>query len=276
MSGLFGPRYAKNLLRSITFSLQGKHRLLIGLAPDGHFPFREMMTADFRKMGRLIFNHFSRILSPLKNDHQSRNGLMKTPLTTIVTLLFVVLLARCAKKGDEGKQQAEQSGNTAASSTSSAVAGIHWTVPQGWTQQGERPMRVTTYTVPSPGNDVEAGECGVFYFGKDQGGSVNDNLSRWISQFENGGKHQFSSKEINGMNFTLIQISGTYLSPSGPAMESQGKKAGYQLLGAIVEAPQGLVFFKFTGPEKTVTASESAFNQLVNSVSLDQQVASGK
>ncbi len=191
----------------------------------------------------------------------------------VVAILFVSigLMTGCTKKIDDSKKQGQQLNTTAGgASAPSAVAGVHWIVPQGWASQPERPMRAATYAVPAPKEGVEAGECGVFYFGGNQGGSVNDNLSRWISQFETGGKHEFSAKEINGLKTTLIQISGTYLAPSGPAMESKGKKENYRLLGAIVEAPQGLVFFKFTGPEQTVTAAETFFNQLVNSISKDQ------
>jgi hypothetical protein len=45
------------------------------------------------------------------------------------------------------------------------------------------------------------------------------------------------------------------------------KKPGFRLLGAIVEAPEGMVFFKFTGPLKTVAANEAAFEKMIASVS---------
>ncbi len=187
--------------------------------------------------------------------------------------LFVVagLIAGCGGKDDQAKNQ--KSGPPEVVPGGSAVAGIHWTVPQGWMAQPEKPMRVSTYTVPAAGEGNEAGECAVFHFGNNQGGSVNDNLSRWISQFEGGGKHEFSAKDVNGLKTTLIEISGTYLAPSGPAMESQGKKPNYHLLGAIVEAPQGLVFFKLTGPEQTIKAAIPSFNDLVNSISKEQTAA---
>ena len=40
---------------------------------------------------------------------------------------------------------------------------------------------------------------------------------------------------------------------------------GYRLLGAIVEAPGGNVFVKFTGPLKTVEANRQKFDQLIAS-----------
>ncbi len=56
-------------------------------------------------------------------------------------------------------------------------AGVHWTVPATWKAEAQRPMRLATYTV-APG-----GECGIYYFGAGEGGSVDANLDRWIGQF---------------------------------------------------------------------------------------------
>ena len=41
---------------------------------------------------------------------------------------------------------------------------------------------------------------------------------------------------------------------------------GHRLLGAIAEGPQGNVFFKLTGPAKTIAAQEGAFEQLLASI----------
>lgn len=155
---------------------------------------------------------------------------------------------------------------TVSSTPANNVAGIRWTKPERWGQQGERAMRVTTYTIPAATGDKEGGECAVFYFGSGQGGNVDDNISRWIGQFDSGGKHSRAAKEINSLKVTLVQIAGTYLSPSGPMMESAGKKENYKLLGAIIETPEGPVFFKLTGPAKTVADAEKEFDGLVNSI----------
>jgi len=50
-------------------------------------------------------------------------------------------------------------------------------------------------------------------------------------------------------------------------MQSQGKKQpGFRLLGAIVEAPQGLVFFKCTGPTATIGKAQAEFDALLGSL----------
>src|SRR5262245_27998711 len=51
-----------------------------------------------------------------------------------------------------------------------SAGGVRWTVPAGWQASAERPMRVATYTIPAASGG-EAGECGVFFFGRGQGGS---------------------------------------------------------------------------------------------------------
>ena len=41
---------------------------------------------------------------------------------------------------------------------------------------------------------------------------------------------------------------------------------GYRLIGAIAEGPGGNVFFKLTGPAKTIAAQQKSFEQLLMSI----------
>jgi hypothetical protein len=147
-----------------------------------------------------------------------------------------------------------------------SAGGVRWTVPAGWETAAERPMRAATYSIPGA-SGAEAGECGVFFFGRGQGGSVEDNLARWKSQFEPPSDAKPVQRTVNGLKVHEIDVSGTYTSPGGPMMQSQGKKPGWRLLGAIIEAPDGLVFFKATGPAATMAKAEKDFQALVKSVS---------
>ena len=65
-----------------------------------------------------------------------------------------------------------------------SAGGLRWTMPAGWRAQPERPMRAATYTVSAAAGDREPGECAVFYFGRGQGGTVQDNIDRWRSQIQ--------------------------------------------------------------------------------------------
>lgn len=149
---------------------------------------------------------------------------------------------------------------------SSGVAGVHWIVPPSWILQPAKPMRVSTYAIPPVPGDAEGGECAVFFFGEGQGGDVRSNIDRWISQFKSDSKAEETSRTVNGIQVTIVAVSGTYLAPSGPMMQSLGAKENYKLLGAIVQAPEGAVFFKTTGPASTMAASEKDFNALVDSI----------
>ncbi len=140
-------------------------------------------------------------------------------------------------------------------------AGIRWTAPSNWKAQGERPMRLATYQVP------ESAECAVYYFGQGQGGGVQANIDRWIGQFQ-GSKTapKVDKRTISGLKVTTVDVSGAYNGMGGPRAPEGPPKEGYRLLGAIVEGPQGSVFFKFTGPAKTVAANQSGFEKMLSSL----------
>jgi len=177
--------------------------------------------------------------------------------------LVLFPLAGCSKKQSAdipGANMASLGGN------SGVTAGIRWSIPKRWADGGQKPMRVATYTVEPSSGDPEGGECAVFYFGSNQGGTVDQNIARWVSQFETTGMPTQAVNTIGGMKVTMVQIAGTYLAPAGPQMESTGKKENYRLLGAIVEGPEGMVFFKFVGPAKTIGEAEGEFNAMIASM----------
>jgi|WetSurMetagenome_2_1015567.scaffolds.fasta_scaffold18084_3 hypothetical protein len=189
-------------------------------------------------------------------------------LVGVCVLVVGLLVPGCAKEQQPPKQQEPPSltQGSGSEATPTSAAGIEWTVPSRWSQHPPRQMRIATYMIPAAEGDPEAAECAVFHFGADQGGDVQSNISRWVNQFEDAGKPVQSTKEVHGLPVTLVTVSGTYLAPGGPMMQSQGKKTNYRLLGAIITAPGGSVFFKLTGPVKTVGTAEQEFDALVGSV----------
>jgi hypothetical protein len=149
------------------------------------------------------------------------------------------------------------------------VAGLRWVAPAGWKSEGARPMRAATYTIsPAPG-DHDAAECAVYFFGTGQGGSVQANLDRWKDQVRGpGGKPveaQIRKRAVHGLSVTTIDTTGEYSGMGGPTASQPTTKAGYRLIGAIVEGPGGNVFIKFAGPAKTVTQNQPKFDQMVES-----------
>jgi hypothetical protein len=152
--------------------------------------------------------------------------------------------------------------------TAESAAGLHWSTPAGWTNQGARTMRAATYTVPGE-TATDSAECAVYFFGAGSGGSVEANIERWRGQLldKDGKPHEakVSKRQVHGLNVTLIDTAGTYTGMGGPMAKAPTSNPGYRLLGAVVEGPGGNVFIKFAGPEKTVGANQPKFDQLINS-----------
>ncbi|HVP14266.1 MAG TPA: hypothetical protein VMS88_01905 [Terriglobales bacterium] len=146
------------------------------------------------------------------------------------------------------------------------AAGLRWDVPAPWTVAGPRPMRVATYMIAPAARDSEGAECAVYYFGANQGGSVDANVQRWIAQFQPATGSRRSTRRVNGLEVSLLDVKGAYTAPSGPMMQSQGTKPGWRMRCAIVAGPGGPLFFKLTGPEKTMAAASPGFDKLVGSL----------
>jgi len=163
-------------------------------------------------------------------------------------------------------------GASAVAVRAESSAGVTWTAPAGWTSQGARPMRAATYAVAAAAGDKAAAECAVYFFGAGQGGSVDANMARWESQFSGGAaaSAKVQRRTVRGLTITTLDTSGEYSGLGGPTASAAGTVAGYRLLGAIVEAPGGNVFVKFTGPMKTIAANQQKFEQLLASFQPDK------
>lgn len=160
----------------------------------------------------------------------------------------------------------------AALAAQGGAAGVKWETPAKWKELPARQMRVATYSVPAAPGDAEPAECAIFFFGTGQGGDAESNIQRWAGQFEGSSKPARSTRSSGDMKVQIVEIEGTYTGSGGPMMtQAPVKKAGYKLLGAIVPAPEGSVFFKLTGPAKTVNAARGDFDALIASIKSSQR-----
>jgi hypothetical protein len=156
------------------------------------------------------------------------------------------------------------SGATTVDPAAPRLAGVRWSTHEPLTWRAPTsPMRNAEYFVPG-----EAGEAllTVFHF-PGMGGSVEDNVARWVGQFRGpdgaAAPSDVQTRNVAGLDVTVIDVRGTFASgmmggPSEP-------QANQRLLGAIVSGPSGPVFFKLVGPEATVETAKSAFDDLVAS-----------
>jgi hypothetical protein len=174
---------------------------------------------------------------------------------SIVSLSILAVFSACAAAP---KEIPPESAATAHS------GGVKWTAPARWEAKPASGMRAATYIIPAAEGDSEGAECAVF---ENLGGGVQANITRWVGQFDNReGEPNQKSETINGLPVTTVDVSGAFKG-GGPMMGQSGApKAGYRMLGAIVEGPEGDVFFKLTGPAKTVAAAQDEFQAMIKSI----------
>jgi hypothetical protein len=129
-------------------------------------------------------------------------------------------------------------------------------------------MRAAEYLVPRASGDADDGECVIITFGPGQGGGINENIDRWVGQFSGASPPDRSTRQIHGMKVTRVETAGAYAAMRMPGMAAAPQtRPGWRLIGAIVEAPSGMWFFKLTGPDATVKAAAGELDGLLASVS---------
>ncbi len=153
------------------------------------------------------------------------------------------------------------------------LGGIKFVPATQWTDFGPKGMRKASYAYGPLEKETDSATVLVFYFGKTDGGSVEANLDRWINQMSlmdgrdpKSGAIQYKL-EVDGMTVHMLSIYGIYSASMGGPMSGQPvEKSNYRMVGAIVEAPEGNVFFKLTGPDYTAKIMIEAFMAMVKSV----------
>jgi hypothetical protein len=156
------------------------------------------------------------------------------------------------------------------------AAGLRFTVPADWARvPAPSDMRAAQFRVPHAGNDAEDGELVLFFFGKGQGGSAEQNVERWTGQFtQPDGKPSKDAavvtiRTVNGLKQTSVDVAGTYKpAPMGGA--GGAEKPGWRLLATVVEGDGGPWFWRLTGPDATVAAAKPRFDALLASLGSHQ------
>ena len=136
--------------------------------------------------------------------------------------------------------------------------------PEGWAWVvPSSQMRKAELAVAGEGGTKA--EVTFFHFGAGQGGGVDANVARWLSQFSEPVEvlaPKIEAGSIGSIKITFVRARGTFLSgmPGSPTTPL----TGYGLLGAILEDPVGGdVFVKMTGPTALVDVADPAFDAMI-------------
>jgi hypothetical protein len=185
-------------------------------------------------------------------------------------MMGLLLVSGCAYCDSSGTGQPEPPGaapaGDATGQRSASFVGFEAPVPGSWlAQKPVSSMRVVQYQVPAaPG--AEPAELVAYYFGPGQGGSVENNIARWRSQFSTpeGGAVEPLVKHLRAgaLPVTTAEFRGSYargmgMGPAGTPRPDQ------TLLAAIVETPKGAIIIQLHGPTATVAANRDAYMAFV-------------
>lgn len=193
------------------------------------------------------------------NRHNARGFFWSRAATLLVC--GCTLAAGSGLRAGEPAPAADAQESAASDKTRSVRAGdLELKIPQSWKRREPKSeSRVAEYEIPAVEEDPEPGEFVVFYF-QGQGGSVEDNVKRWLSQFDAKGRKaaRFTGKCAAG-NYTLLDISGTYNKPVGPPIAGKSKKlARWRVINVYLETEQGPYFVKLDAPARTAAKAQAA------------------
>lgn len=139
--------------------------------------------------------------------------------------------------------------------------GLTSNLPAEWVSaQPSSSMRLLQYEIPGA-EGGEGAQFVLYYFGPGQGGSLDANLERWVSQFSAPDGKPVApvvTKLSSAMPATLVELRGSYargvgVGPSGDALPDR------MLLAAVVETPQGNLYPQLHGPAAVASPQRQAF-----------------
>ena len=186
-----------------------------------------------------------------------------------VLLAGLLVFSAC---GSKGAASVASSQSNAAQSNSTAAGELRYKAPDGWVkEQTTSTMRVAQYKLPKTEGDPEDALLVVYYFGATQGGAVQANIDRWISQMQQSDgsaskdKAKTENQTVNGLKVTSVDVAGTYTAEMAPGTPSQRHDASYRMRAAVIETPKGNYFLKLVGPAKTMDHWEQSVSDFVKS-----------
>jgi hypothetical protein len=151
-------------------------------------------------------------------------------------------------------------------------AELRFKAPPEWVvEKPSSTMRLAQYKLPKAESDSEDASLVLYFFGTNQGGSVQANVERWISQMEqpDGGSSEAKAKQetltVNQLKIATIDLTGTYIAETAPGSNVRHNNPDFRLRAAVIETPKGAHYVKLIGPAKTVSRWEKAFNAYLQS-----------
>jgi len=147
---------------------------------------------------------------------------------------------------------------------------LTFTAPAGWTKKQPATKIVEAeFATPAAKGDETPGRLTAM----GAGGTVEDNINRWIGQFAGEGGAAVKPKQdklnVSGCEIHYVDLAGTYKdTPGGPfAGGKTTLRNDYRMLAAIVVTKDaGNYFLKLYGPKATIAEAEAGFQEMLKSL----------
>ncbi|MEI6244757.1 MAG: hypothetical protein WCQ64_06895 [Acidobacteriota bacterium] len=161
-----------------------------------------------------------------------------------------------------------------AASLQTPKATLKFDAPATWVSKApSSSMRLAEFTLPKVDGDPEDATVTVFFFGATQGGNVQANIDRWVSQMAqpDGKASKDVAKTMNptstsGLKLTAVDVSGTFVAEVAPGSTEHFNKPGFRQLAVYVDTSGGPYFVKALGPAATITKWQPTFHAFLMSL----------
>jgi len=199
--------------------------------------------------------------------------------------MFVLLLLACSSK-----KEAEQKTTTPPPSNNTpteyqmsgipfdlngkpvVVGGMTFTPATQWQDFGPSKSRVAGYAYGPLKDEPDSATVLVTFTPGGGADDISRQQEQWFSQMAlldgrdpHTGAIQYDL-QIDGMTVHMMSLFGIYIIPAAPGSYQKIEKKPYRLLAAIVEAPDGNVHLKLTGPDYTATIMIEAYMTMIKSI----------
>ena len=158
-----------------------------------------------------------------------------------------------------------QPSTESAEASGGASEGLVYDTPEGWTEKPGSTMRDINFTFGPKGE----GECYVARL-PGAGGGLAANVNRWRGQMAAAPLTEeevaaLPTRPLFGQPARFVSVDGSF----SPGMGSDQSFPDYRLMGLIVSVDAGAVFVKMTGPKALVEQNSAAFDQFINSLTVN-------
>jgi hypothetical protein len=149
------------------------------------------------------------------------------------------------------------------------VGAVSFKLPPKW--EAQAPKSSMRRAQVSASGSAGPAELIVYFFGPQGAGTAKANIDRWTGQFTNPDGSPISdakqtSSKVSTFDVTKLEVAGQYASGMAAPGQPQAPQAGQRLMAAIVSTEGGPYYFKFLGPDATVTEHGAAFDDVIASI----------